>query len=97
LQANHHHTTGDLYHESPYFPVNHGNYYFRPYHWAHVAQQQQIAATWGADPRAPYQSDLFCFIYTEIGIPLPDYTHENMEDNIHPRDRKPSDYFTTVP
>ena len=96
LQAKYCGTPGDMYPESPYFPVNHGNYYFRPYTYAHIGIQQQIASRWGADPRAPYQSELFCHLYSEMGIPLP-YADSDEEDSIPSRDRKPSDHFTTVP
>ena len=38
----------------PYFPSMHGYYYFRPYHHSHLAEQQNLAAQWGEDPRMPY-------------------------------------------
>lgn len=97
LQAKYCYTPGDMYPESFYFPVNHGNYYFRPYTWSHVGMQQQIAARWGADPRAPYQSQLFSYLYDQMGIPLPTPDSDSEDDRIPMRDRKPSDYFTTVP
>ena len=97
LQAKYCYTPGDMYPRSPYFPVNHGNYYFRPYTWSHVGIQQQLASTWGADPRAPYQSQVFDSLYEEMGIPLPIIESNYEEDHIPMRDRKPSDYFTTVP
>ena len=86
-----------MYPESPYFPVNHGNYYFRPYTWSHVGIQQQIASTWGADPRAPYQSEVFAHLYEDMGIPSPYTEIDEPLVSIPVRDRKPSHWFTTVP
>lgn len=97
LQAQYCYTPGDMYPESPYFPVNHGNYYFRPYTWSHVGIQQQIASTWGADPRAPYQSEVFAHLYEDMGIPSPYTEIDEPLVSIPVRDRKPSHWFTTVP
>lgn len=97
LQAKYCGTPGDMYPETPYFPVNHGSYYFRPYTYSHIAQQQAVATRWGADPRAPYQSILFSQLYQEMGIPLISADRDYTGMKIPPRDRKPSDYFTTVP
>jgi len=48
-----------------YFPAMHGYYYFRPYHHSHIAKHQQIAASWGADPRFPYSNEIFKTVYAQ--------------------------------
>jgi len=48
-----------------YFPAMHGYYYFRPYNYTHIAKQQQIAASWGADPRFPYSNEIFKTVYAQ--------------------------------
>ena len=49
-----------------YFPQSHGNYYFRPYNYRHVEQQQREAEAWGADGRQPYARTLFDKLYTDM-------------------------------
>jgi len=35
----------------------HGTYYyFRPYNWFHISEQQQEAANYEGDPRNPYDN-----------------------------------------
>ena len=80
-----------MYPESPYCAVNHGYYYFRPYHYSHIAQQQMIAARWGADPRSPYRSDLFYALYSELGFWPP--ADDEPDDDVPSHQRKPSDFF----
>jgi len=48
-----------------YFPAMHGYYYFRPYHHSHIAKHQQIASSWGADPRFPYSNEIFKTVYAQ--------------------------------
>ncbi len=43
-----------------YYPQYHGHYYFRPYNYTTVFQQQQWAAAAGIDPRNPYSNKIFC-------------------------------------
>lgn len=71
-----HLSTGDMYPYQPYFPVYHGNYYFRPYYWAHILRDQEISGRWQADPRAPYFCNLFEKVYMELGEPAPDHYEE---------------------
>ena len=96
MHAKYCYSIGDMYTEIPYNAVNHGNYYFRPYHYSHVGQQQMVAARWGADHRIPYQTNLFAALYSALGIPLPVYLDEEQERRSR-RDRSPSDHFTPVP
>jgi hypothetical protein len=49
-----------------YWPVDHGYYYFRPYHMSHVAQQREIARSWGEDPRNPYDHKVFDRVYATL-------------------------------
>lgn len=42
-----------------YYPKYHGHYYFRPYNYTTVFQQQQWAAAAGLDPRNPYSNKIF--------------------------------------
>ena len=75
--AHWHLSTGDMYPYQPYFPVYHGNYYFRPYYWAHILRDQEIAGRYGANPQAPYSScNLFDKVYMELGVPEPDHYEE---------------------
>lgn len=88
-----HLTTGDMYPYTPYFPVYHGNYYFRPYYWAHVFRDQEIAARWGADPTSPYTSNVFDQVYMDFGIPEP----RHLEEVPLPRDHaRPSSHFDGI-
>jgi hypothetical protein len=41
-------------------------YYFRPYNYTHVKQQQEEAAGWGADPAQPYGRKLFDKVYEDL-------------------------------
>jgi hypothetical protein len=50
----------------PYWPKDHGYYYFRPYHMARVCQQRDIAEGWGEDPRNPYDHKVFDRVYEAI-------------------------------
>jgi ribosomal protein L37AE/L43A len=50
----------------PYYPKDHGHYYFRPYHMQRVQEQQAIAVTWGEDPRNPYGQLVFERVYDQI-------------------------------
>jgi hypothetical protein len=50
----------------PYFPKDHGYYYFRPYNMVHVAIQRDIAASWGEDPRNPYDHKVFDRVYEAL-------------------------------
>jgi hypothetical protein len=49
----------------PYFPAMHGYYYFRPYNGSMLRPQQMIAVSWGCDPRAPYDNQIFQQVYAE--------------------------------
>ncbi len=50
---------GDLYPHYAYFPQYHGHYYFRPYNYTTVLEQQQWATCAGLDPRNPYSNKVF--------------------------------------
>jgi hypothetical protein len=58
-----------MYPRTTYYPEAHGYYYFRPYNYVHVAQQQAIAVGWGADPRNPYSNEMFQGIYRQLEVP----------------------------
>jgi hypothetical protein len=49
-----------------YWPKDHGYYYFRPYHMVHVAIQRDLAASWGEDPRNPYDHKVFNRVYEAL-------------------------------
>ncbi len=51
---------GDLYPHYPYYPIQHGYYYFRPYNHMHVEEASALAAQMGGDPKAPYSVE---FLY----------------------------------
>jgi len=40
----------------PYIAEPKDYYYFRPYNWFHIQEQQQDAARYGTDPRNPYDN-----------------------------------------
>ncbi len=85
---------GDMVPWAPYFPEYHGDYYFRPYHWTQVFEQQRIASRWGADPRMPYTSNVFQAVYAELGIPEAPGLEQLPPPN--GAKKKPSDYFESV-
>jgi hypothetical protein len=78
-------STCDMYQHMPYFPVNHGYYYFRPYNYVHVWKHQQWVTTIGGDPRNPYSRALFIPIY------------EQFENTTYEPDQKPSSTLNTLP
>jgi len=58
-------STCDMIQHYPYFPKNHGYYYYRPYNHIHVLEHQYQALSLGGDPRAPYLNQMFEKIYDE--------------------------------
>lgn len=50
----HFHTTGDMYPHYAYYPEHHGYYYFRPYNYTTLLEQQHKAVQLGASPINPY-------------------------------------------
>lgn len=50
----------------PYYPTDHGHYYFRPYHMQRVIEQQAVAVNWGEDPRNPHGQLVFERVYNQI-------------------------------
>ncbi|MBX3412832.1 MAG: hypothetical protein KF708_09105 [Pirellulales bacterium] len=49
-----------------YFPEAHANYYFRPYTFTRLLQQQDQAARMGINPALPYSNDLYEKVYAEF-------------------------------
>lgn len=47
-------TTCDMPQHQPYHVHFRHYYYFRPYNYLHVPQQQEVVDAWGFDPRNPY-------------------------------------------
>jgi hypothetical protein len=56
----------------PYYPKDHGHYYFRPYHMYRVELQRELAATWGEDPRNPYAHSVFDRVYEQLRAEQPE-------------------------
>jgi len=56
----------NMYPHFAYWPRYGGYYYFRPYHMIRVAEQRDIAASWGEDPRNPYDHKVFNRVYEAI-------------------------------
>lgn len=84
-----------MYPSRPYFPVCHGHYYFRPYHFSDVWKQQQLAARWGGAPGSPYSSnDLFEQVYLEMGLPTT-VAIESLPSPTRVK-TKPSDHFRPI-
>jgi hypothetical protein len=49
----------------PYKLPEDGYYYFRPYHYAHIAIQQDFVSGFGGDRRNPYAFEIFNQLETE--------------------------------
>ena len=56
-------STCNLRQHVEYFPYAHGNYYFRPYTFTRLLQQQEQAARMGIDPRNPYSNRQYLKVY----------------------------------
>jgi hypothetical protein len=56
----------------PYYPKDHGHYYFRPYHMYRVVLQRELAASWGEDPRNPYAHSVFDRVYEQLRAEQPE-------------------------
>jgi hypothetical protein len=69
---------GDMPPHYPYYPEMHGYYYFRPYNYVHVPQQQEFVGSFGGDRRDPYSNELFKVIYAEFKATLREKTPEVM-------------------
>ncbi|QDU99199.1 hypothetical protein Pla8534_71120 [Lignipirellula cremea] len=41
-------------------------YYFRPYNYLHIEQQQAEAGAWGADPGLPYSNEIFDAVFAQF-------------------------------
>ena len=50
------HSPGDMTQHIPYVAEPKNYYYFRPYNWFHLPEQQAEAAIYGTDPRNPYDN-----------------------------------------
>ena len=61
---------GDMPPHYAYYPEMHGYYYFRPYNYVHVPQQQEFVGSYGGDRRDPYSNELFKVIYAEFKATL---------------------------
>jgi hypothetical protein len=48
-------------------PPNNVYYYFRPYNFVHIPDQQAEGLSWGAGPYHPYSSNVFRRIYQRFG------------------------------
>ena len=59
-------STCDMPPHYAYPPESHGYYYFRPYNYRHVLFAQQIAPLLGADPIAPYETEMFQKFYADV-------------------------------
>lgn len=67
----HFHTTGDLYPHYAYYPEHHGYYYFRPYNYTTLLQQQQQAVQLGASPINPYSVSMLDPLMAEFARRYP--------------------------
>lgn len=66
LQWERTHTTGDMYPHYPYYPQDHGYYYFRPYNYMNVYNHMGQVTALGGDPRNPYSVAMFDPIYEDF-------------------------------
>lgn len=58
-----HHSPGDMPPHEPYVAEPKLYYYFRPYNWHHIVEQQESVMSFGGDPRHPYANYEFRGIY----------------------------------
>ncbi|MBS0265039.1 MAG: hypothetical protein JSS02_24120 [Planctomycetes bacterium] len=79
-----------------YFPVDHGYYYFRPYHMSHVKIQREIARSWGEDPRNPYDHKVFDRVYASIEADRK-AAGQQPESSLKTKPRTPGKTRTTAP
>jgi len=63
---NHHHATGNLHQHIPYIAYPKDYYYFRPYNYFQIADQQQEVLNYGGDPRNPYDNRFFKRAYEQV-------------------------------
>lgn len=63
------HPCGDLHPHYPYDAWPKTYYYFRPYNYRHVRQQQEQAAQWGASAGLPYSNEIFQSVYSRFESP----------------------------
>ncbi|MBD3672500.1 MAG: hypothetical protein HUJ26_03140 [Planctomycetaceae bacterium] len=68
----------------PYYPVNNGYYYFRPYNYFHVTRQREEAVQMGLNYNAPYSRAPFEEIYREMESSY-DFPNEESEAVYHQR------------
>jgi hypothetical protein len=66
------HTTGDMYPHYAYFPQHHGMYYFRPYNYTTVYEQQAQVMSMGGNPQNPYSVAMFDAIYEQYHEQFPE-------------------------
>jgi hypothetical protein len=52
-----------MYPHFPYYPQDHGYYYFRPYNYVHVNAHIGQVMAFGGDPQNPYSVSIFDSIY----------------------------------
>lgn len=69
------HSPGDMHQHVPYLAMPKNYYYFRPYQWFHIPEQQAEVTSYGGDPRHPYANREFQEIYQEFETPpvVPSY------------------------
>jgi hypothetical protein len=65
------HSPGDMHGHIPYLAMPKNYYYFRPYQWFHIPEQQAEVTSYGGDPRHPYANREFEEVYQEFETPPP--------------------------
>lgn len=61
---------GNMPQHFPYVAEPKNYYYFRPYNWFHIPEQQREVTSYGGDTRHPYANDLFREVYEAIEAEL---------------------------
>lgn len=70
LSGNGKHNVGNMPQHYPYYAEDLGYYYFRPYNYKHIPEQQNAVLGWGGDPRHPYTNrEIFDAVYQEVDAP----------------------------
>lgn len=66
------HAPGNMMLHLPYHTANMRYYYFRPYNYMHIAEQQAEAVSIGLPPGQPYSNAVFKQVYAEMELRYPE-------------------------
>jgi len=79
----HHCPPGNLHQHIPYIAYPKDYYYFRPYNYFQIPDQQQEVMAYGDDPRDPYTNRVFERVYSQF----PDASGQPITETLPPAAR----------